>query len=246
MTKWAQECPADLPAHRTRHQPAPLPPRLDRIAAAHAVRPVVGGVKGISDAPRRRAGRLFARPPWVMPSFDDRLLSGRCDGRCRYQLPRPPLAPTLHSGMFLSSGRIGLRRRWLPGGHDVGDRLCCLGNHRLGWQRRRGSRLCWKAAFPGCSANMRIQARWLFSDGTAGPNMYDLDNPIAGGRTLPWNVQQLAPVIGRGLVVFEAGEDVVVVVHSEIQAREFSDANASSRMLGPNQRFAPTKYCSGD
>jgi hypothetical protein len=215
----------DLLAREARHHPTLLARRLDRVAAAHAVRAVVGGVERVSDAPCRRAGRLFARPPWVMACFDDRLLSGRCAGRCRYQLPRPPAAPARRRRLFnlrclsrcrhglpnrmlarppsaptcrddrlLNRGRISLRRRWLPGRHDVGNRLCGFRSLRQGrhwcprWLLRR------KATVPRGRANILVLALRPVSHSTARSHMHYLNGPASRCAGASGDGQRLSPI----------------------------------------------------
>lgn len=239
----------NLLTRRASHHSALLPPRLDRIAAAYAVRPVVGSIEGVSDVPDRRAGRLFARPPWVVARQDDNLFSARCAGRCRYwlrgglfarppaaparrgrlfsvrsgsrcrgglpnrMLARPPSAPTRRRGMLLSRGRIGLRCCWLPGWHDVGDRLCRLRSRRLGRHGRAGRLLRRETTVPGCRTNILILTLRPVSHSAARSHMHYLNGPASRHSGASGYGQRLAPISRRGLVVLEAGEDVVFVVH---------------------------------
>lgn len=122
----ASEAPSLITRRASRHA-ALLPPGLDRIAASHAVRPSSAVLKG-------SATRLIGA------------LAGYSGGR--------PRAPARHRGMPHSSSCIGIRGGWLPGWHDVGDRLCRLRSRRPGRPGRTRRLLRWETTVPDCRTNI--------------------------------------------------------------------------------------------
>lgn len=225
-----------LPAVRAGTQPALLPLRLNCVTAAHAIRPVVGGVEWVSDAPGCRAGRLLARPPLITVRHDDSPLSAHCAGRCGNGLggklfARSPSAPARRSRGPPSSGRISLRRCWPPRGHDVGDRPCGLSSRLLERYGRAGCLLSREATVPRGRANILIMTLRPVSHSAAGSHMHHLDGPASRCASASENSQRLSPISRSWLVVLEAGEDVVFVVHvdpvSEVPVAElqFVDCN---------------------
>ncbi len=181
------DCPSELAARRAGHQSPLLPRRFDRIAAAHAVRAFVAGIEGIGDAPR-----------WPARPCSKRRDSGY----------RGRVGPNRHVGR-------GVNRRRPPGRHHMGRRLRRLASRRSGIARESGGRPCRKPFLPcrGAIGGRRAPGLACRCRRPAGSHMHDLDHPAAGGPATPRNRERLAPIAGHGLVVPEAGEDVVLVVH---------------------------------
>lgn len=182
----ARPLPFCLPAGRTGHQAALLPRRLDRVAAAHAVRAIVQGIEGIRDVPGRRVGTRLARSPAVLPD------SPRRRGRRR--------------------GLLGCRR--LPRRHEVRRGRRRRGRGGRNEDTRRSGLLCRKAVVPGCRSDMRIDAPGPVLQCPAGPDMHDLDDAAAGGSGATGNGQQFTAVGRFGSIVLEAGENAILVVHA--------------------------------
>ena len=180
--------PPRLPTIRAGQQPALLSRRLDGIAAAYAIRAVIAGVERIRNVPRWRGSGLLARPPSASAYFiqlrQHRRQRGRLLGHSRF-----------------------------PGRHDMGRgfrRLDRDGFHE-NWRDHRP--LCREALSPGYRTNMRIDAPGPVFDRPARSNVHDLDDPAARRTSATRDSQQFTAVGGFGLVVFEAGEDPIFVVH---------------------------------
>lgn len=174
-----------LPTRRTGHEPTPLARRLDQVAAAEAVRSVVGRVERIGDAPDGGKGRWPPRSP-----------GAAADG---------------HGGLRIGRRGQSFQHRRRPGRHDVEgrcDRCCDGGLRRLRQRRRRAPGR--EAVLPARGPNptgrrhgvLSAAARW------AGADMHDLDGPAAAGATRG-DAAGLAAVRGGRLVLAEGGEDAI-------------------------------------
>lgn len=171
----------------------PLLRRLNCIAAAHAIRAVVIDVERVRYVPRgRRRINLLARPPSAAACGGIRRFSHVHRSRCRGCL---------------------LGRRRFPSRHYM-RRGCCrsVGGRRRGRGRRDRS-LCSKAPVPGCSAYAWVQSLWAILAPRAGSQVHDFHGPAAAGAVATRDSQRFAPVRRLRLVVIEAGEDAVDVVH---------------------------------
>jgi hypothetical protein len=96
---------------------------------------------------------------------------------------------------------MGGGRRRFDGGDRLKEGRGCDGLLRL------------KAVLPGRRANMRVDTLLPVSDSTTRSDTHDLDHSAAGSTCATWNGQKFTAIRSFGLVVPEAGEYAVLVVH---------------------------------
>jgi hypothetical protein len=187
--RWLPTCGAThLSTACTYHQPALLPCWLYGVAAAQAVCTVAGRVKWVDHASPAGVPRMEARG-------------------CRK-----------HDGLRLSHGlcsHLDLGRCWRPGRHDVCSRL--RRRDQIRPERGRGPR-DWRGrepVLPGRSTKLavRVTRPVLRCGWGTRAQMHHLNRTARRASASARNAQSLVAFGRRGLVVLEAGEDVIFVVH---------------------------------
>lgn len=208
----ALRVPAALPTPCAGHEPAPRAGRLDRVAAAQAVRALVSGVEGIGDA----------------AASCSRFLGGQ---RRRW-LSGLGWLP-FRGGWFGRRARPG-RLCWLPNRHHVRD---WLGRHRCDRLGRRGGRprgFRGETVVPGRCKDLGSSSVALVVPGgrPSRRQAHHLDDPAAGGAAPARNAPQFS-LLGRSrLAAAHACEDVVDLGHGTPGGVRVRDQIRAQRSTG--------------
>jgi hypothetical protein len=188
----------ELPARRAGHEPAPLACRLDGVAAAHAVRPLIGRVERIGHA-------SGGADPWAAGAPGGWLPARRCGFERRWR-----------------RDGLRLRERRLPDRHHVRDRLsggrrampCCRG--------RQGRGPSGVAIIPRLGADPEVSpARPNSAWGGSRPRQaHHFDDPASRRATSTRDTPALSPLGLSGLAAAQSGEDTADVGHGSPGVRQ--------------------------